>query len=97
MGRYVKIDKGTAIVAVDGGYDLCNTVSVNAELETAFQQGCTKVVVDFTNTTFIDSSVIRDCTKLRRKVKPENFSAKGAKGKVLSALKSAKLDAWLRS
>lgn len=95
--KYVTIDGAKAVVSVDGRFDLCKVVEVLSDLNTAYQNGCTKVVVDFANTTFIDSSVIRDLVKTRRKVKPENFSAKNASGAVLTALCAAKLDEWLKT
>lgn len=94
--KYVSIDGATAIIAVEGRYDLCRTVEVQSELMAAYQQGCTKVLVDFAKTTYIDSSAERDLVKTRRKVQPENFSARNASNIVLAALKTAKLDSWLK-
>lgn len=94
--KYVQIDGATAIVSVDGRYDLLKTQLVMNDLDTAFQNGCTKVVVDFGKTTYIDSAVERDLVRVRRKVKPENFSARNAEGDVLAALKAAKFDTWLK-
>lgn len=93
--KYVLIEGSTAIINVEGRYDLCRTVEVQSELMSAYQQGCTKVTVDFSKTTYIDSSAVRDLVKTRRRVQPENFSAKNAVNVVLAALKSAKLDSWL--
>lgn len=94
--RYVTTNADTATIAVEGDYTLKTTVVVMTELQQAYQQGCTKVVIDFKDTTYIDSSVIRDCSRIRKHVKPENFSAKNATGKVLAALSSANLDEWLK-
>lgn len=94
--RYVLISGSTATIAVEGRFDLCKTVEVQVELTQAYQQGCTKVCVDFSQTTYIDSSAIRDLVKTRRKVTPENFSGVHAGGVVLAALKAAKLDSWLK-
>lgn len=94
--KYVRIEGATAIVAVEGRFDLCKTVEVQSELKTAYQNGCTKVVVDFQDTTYIDSSVERDLIRTRRLVHPENFSARNAEGIVLAALKASKLDSWLK-
>lgn len=95
--KYVQIDGATAVVAVDGRYDLLKTQLVMNELDTAFQNGCTKVIVDFGKTTYIDSAVERDLVRVRRKVKAENFSARNAEGDVLAALKAAKFDTWLKN
>ena len=89
--RYVKINGGTATVKVDGRYDLCNTLDVMAELEVSFLNGCTKVKVDFSDTSEIDSAVIRDLQKICKRVKEENFTVSGAKEKVAQELKAAKL------
>ena len=95
--KYVSIDTATAIVSVDGRFDLCRTVEVQAELTSAYRHGCTKILVNFTRTTYIDSSAIRDLVKTRRRVHPENFSARNASNLVLAALKTAKLDIWLKN
>lgn len=96
--KYVSINGTTAVIKVDGRYDLCNTRDVVAEAETALMdKGCNSIVVDFENTTYFDSSVIRDLTRLRRKIKPEHFSARNATGKVLEMLRLAKLDSWLQN
>lgn len=95
--KYVTIDGAKAVISVSGKFDLCKIVDVLSELDTAYQNGCTKVQVDFAATSFIDSSVIRDLVKTRHKVRPENFSAKNADGVVLAALKAAKLDEWLKN
>lgn len=95
--KYVTIQGTSAIIKVTGRYDLINTRDVVAEVETAINnKGCSSIVVDFEKTTYMDSSVIRDLTKLRRKIKPENFSAKNAKDVVLEMLKRSKLDNWLQ-
>ena len=85
--RYVRINGGTAVVKVEGRYDLCNTLDVMAELETAFLNGCTKVKVDFTETSEIDSAAMKDLQKIQKKVRGENFSVFGAKGEVVEKLK----------
>lgn len=93
--RYVTISDDTAVIKVEGSYDLVNTMQVKEELDQAFQNGCTKVIVDFSQTEYFDSSVIRDLTKIRRDVGPNNFSGRNAHGKVYQMLKLSKLDSWL--
>lgn len=96
--KYVSIQGTTATIKVVGRYDLINTREVVAEAEVAINnKGCSSIVVDFDETKYLDSSVIRDLIKLRRKVKSENFSAKNAKGIVLEMLQKSKLDNWLQS
>ena len=89
--RYVKVNGGTAVVKVEESYDLCNTLEVMSELEQAFMNGCTKVRVDLTATTTIDSAVIHDLQKIQKRVRGENFSMFGAKGEVKEKLKQAQL------
>jgi len=89
--RYVKINGGTAIVKVEGRYDLCNTLDVMSELHDASLAGCTKVKVDLTNTTEIDSAAVKDLQKVQKRVRVENFSTYGAKGEVKEKIKQAQL------
>ena len=89
--RYVKINGGTAVIKVEGRYDLCNTLEVMAELNTAFLSGCTKVRVDFTQTTEMDSAAMKDLQKIRNRVRVENFSGFGATGEVSEKLKQAQI------
>ena len=79
--RYVKINGGTAIVKVEGRYDLCNTLDVMS----------TKVKVDLTNTTEIDSAAVKDLQKVRNRVRVENFEVYGAAGEVREKIKQAQL------
>lgn len=95
--KYVSIDGAAATINVEGRFNVCKIVEVKAQLDMANQNGCTKVIVNFDNTTFIDSSVTRELAKIRRKVGKENFSAKNATGVVLTALKVARLDEWLKN
>jgi anti-anti-sigma factor len=95
--EYVKINHPVATVAVTGQFKVSIARAVQAEIMSALSDnGCTKVVVDFSSTTFIDSSIQGLLIGVRRKIGSENFSAKGAKGTVLSALKAARLDEWLQ-
>jgi len=90
--RYVKINGGTAVVKVEGRYDLCNTLDVMGELHTAnVNFGCTKVEVDLTNTTEIDSAAVKDLQKVKSRVRAENFKAYGATGEVREKLKEAQM------
>jgi hypothetical protein len=90
--KYVAIEGPTAVIAVEGAFNLCRILEVQAELKLAYQQGCSKVVVDFTKSTDIDSSAQRCLTDVRRKVGTTNFKARNAMGRVLAAMKTAKLD-----
>ncbi len=96
--QYVSINGGTATIAVEGEYTLLCTLQVMSELKAAEQQGCTDIIVDFDKTTDIDSSAIRDLTRVYRTYNANgSFKCKNAKGRVLAMLKSAKLDEfWLK-
>ncbi len=89
--RYVKINGSTAVVKVEGRYDLCNTLEVMSELQTANYRGCTKVRVDLTNTMEIDSAAVKDLQKIKNRVRAENFEAYGATGEVREKLKEAQI------
>lgn len=52
------VDPSTWIVALHGEHDLTTTDGVRAELDAIFAQGTT-VVVDFSDSTFIDSAFVR--------------------------------------
>lgn len=94
--KHVMVDGNTAVVAVEGRYGLVTAVEVGQELKSSFNQfGCTRVKVDFSKTKFIDSSTIRQFTKIRRQVGEANFSVINPTGAVLQALKTAKLESWI--
>ena len=89
----VTIDGDTAIVKVVGRYNLIKTLKIEDELKEALnQQGCTKVVFDFSETKYSDSACNRQLKKTRDIVGAENFKVIGASGAVLRAFKTARLD-----
>lgn len=90
--------KGNKVtIAVQGRFNLVKVIEVQAELKDVFAQTSSlEIFVDFAGTTFIDSSVERFLIQLRRKVGKEKFHARNASGAVLSALRAARLDDWLR-
>lgn len=94
--QYVTIQNDTAILAVNGIFKFTCCKTVDAELKTAFQNGCTKVKVDFSNTKFIDSASVRQLCDIQRRVHAENFSVINVGTKVLTILRSEKLDSWIR-
>lgn len=93
--RFVSIKADTAVISVPGIFRVQRCPQLKADIETAVQNGCTKALVDFTDTTFLDSAAIKYLCKVRSDFHPENFSAKGATGKVKTILKSSALDDWL--
>lgn len=94
--QYVNINEGKAIISVEGEYTLLCTLEVMGEFKLAEQQGCTEVLVDFEKTTDIDSSAIRDLARVYRSYM-DRFHCKNATGRVLAALKGARLDElWLK-
>ena len=96
--EYVTIDGTTATVKVVGRYDLTKTVFVNRELEDAINGGVHKVIIDFEETTYIDSSTLRDLVRIGRRIGLENFFYKNANGDILVALQVGKLDtAWTKT
>lgn len=94
--KYVFISDDTATVAVDGRYDLVRNVEVTKEIQEALGQGCRRIHIDLSKTTYIDSSVEWSWIRLHRKVGEANFRLSGATGMVLDALRTAKFDKWIR-
>ena len=93
--RFVSIKDDTAVISVPGIFRYQGCPQLKADIETAKQNGCTKALVDFTDTTYMDSATIRYLCQVRSEFHPENFSARGATGKVRTILKSSRLDDWL--
>lgn len=89
--QYVAVKDGTATIAVNGRFDLCTIPLVEADLSTAFGTGCTKIVLDFADTTYIDSASISLLIKLKRRVGGENISAKNLKGEVYKVFEATNL------
>jgi ABC-type transporter Mla MlaB component len=94
--QFVTIKNDTAVLAVKGTFNFGLCKRVNSELEVAMQNGCTKVTVDFDETKFIDSASIRMLCDVRDRVRPDNFSAGNAHGKVMTVLQNSNLGGWLK-
>lgn len=90
--KYVSIDGETAIIRVAGRYDLVKTMVVDKELKSALQSGCQKILVDFGETKFSDSSVNRQLKKVRSMVGGDNFKIINCTGAVLKSMQTARLD-----
>ncbi len=93
--RFVSIQGDTAVVSVPGIFRVQRCPQLQADIETAMQNGCTKALIDFRETTFLDSAAIKYLCKIRSDFRPENFRVKGATGKVRTILKTSALDDWL--
>ena len=89
--RYVTMNGGKATIKVDGRYDLCNTLDVQSEMDIAFSNGCTKITVDFNDTSEIDSAAMLYLLKIRDTVSKKNFKIINAKGKIYECLSSWRL------
>lgn len=94
--KYVFISDDTATVAVNGRYDLVCNVEVTKEIQDALGQGCRRIHIDLSKTTYIDSSVEWSWIRMYRRVGEANFRLSGASGMVLDALRTAKFDKWIR-
>lgn len=95
--QYITIKDNTeAILAVSGNYTTSILKAVKAEFKSAINNGCIKLVVDFSNTNIIDSTGLSQLCEFRNEVHAPNFSAKNAHGKVLTVLKDSNLDSWLQ-
>lgn len=89
--KFVQINGETATVTVEDRFTLVEVLTVSAELEQAYNSGCSHVVFDFSKTTYIDSSCISEVIKATRKVGIDKTAIHHATGKVFMALKSARL------
>ena len=90
--KHVSIDGDTAVIHVVGRYDLIKTMEVENELKEALQGGCHKIVVDFADTKFADSSANRQLKKTCSLIGRENFTIVHCTGAVLKAMQTARLD-----
>ena len=90
--KYVSIDGETAVIRVAGRYDLVKTMVVDKELKSALQSGCQKILVDFGETKFSDSSVNRQLKKVSSMVGGDNFKFINCTGAVLKSMQTARLD-----
>lgn len=95
--RYVEINGPTAVISVTGNFDMVTSLQVSEELNVAFNNGCTKVLVDFENTIFIDSAAIGGLIRARRRVGAENFAVLNVKGEVLKSFNGYRLMGWLKN
>lgn len=94
--KYVTIENETLTLAIPGDYKFSLTKVIDYEVQTAYQNGCTKALVDMKDTRTLDSSALRQLTKISRHVREENFSVKNARGLPLSVLKSNGLERWIK-
>lgn len=90
--KYVSIDGETAVIRVAGRYDLVKTIVVDKELKSAMQSGCKKILVDFGETKFSDSSVNRQLKMVRIMVGGDNVKVVNCTGAVLKSMQTARLD-----
>lgn len=91
MGKYVKMREGTAAIAVAGRFDLCAIPLLEGELLTAYTSGCTKVEVDFAETTYLAPASLELLMEVKKKVGAENFIIKNLKGAVLKIFREMDL------
>lgn len=94
--QFVNVKDTIAVLTVSGNYTTSCLKAVRAEVRSAINQGCTKLIVDFQNTHIIDSTGLSQLCEFRNEVHPENFSAKNAHGRVLTVLRDSNLDTWLK-
>ena len=96
--KYVTTDGTTAIVSIDGRFDLIKTLEVEQEINDAIhQRGCDAITFDLDSTRYIDSSANRLMKKSRDIIGAENFSVINVTATaVRKALKTAKLDILFR-
>lgn len=96
LGSFVSIDNSVAIVDVEGKYDVGITANVSDSLDQAYLQGCTSVLFEMANTTYITSATTRMFFKMGRKFGGnKNLQIVNAKGRVLAALQEAAVDKYI--
>lgn len=71
MSQYVTISGDTAVISVTGKFDFLHIGIIMREMESAFQEGVTKVIVDLAETKSIDAAAVKGLIKLYRRVKPD--------------------------
>ena len=91
--RFVSVDKttNTASIAVKGDATIIEGVQVKDEADDAYAMGCSKFVVDFKDTEFMDSAFIQALVYIFQKVGGDNFFYKNASGPVMDILEGASL------
>lgn len=95
--KYVKLaENNTATISVGGSWSLIQRVEVDEEIASAYMKGTNTFIVDFKDTTFIDSSAIQGLVLLRRKVGKDNFWVINPHDEVYKALKGPKLTDWIK-
>lgn len=92
---YVTVKNDTAIIKVDG--EIINTTikQIKAELDSAYQAGCTKVCFDLLKTTDIESAGITGMFQIRNKVGPENFSCRNLNQEITELFIATALNSWI--
>lgn len=95
--KYVQIDGDTAILKVKGRFDLVRTEEADGEIDEALiNHGCRKLILDLSETTFLDSAAIRTINDNLQRVGRDNFEARNAVAdEVALEMLSSELDeAW---
>ena len=94
---YVTIQKPVAIIKVDGAMRAKQAFVVRDEMATAISvNGCTEVVVDFADTTYIDSASINEFVRMERQVGTDNFSVKNPNDDIYEYLEVNCLNHWVK-
>lgn len=92
---YTRVVNETAHIAVPGDFTSMKCKELKLDYETAKQSGCTKVVVDFSNTNKLDSRAHQCLAMMRRDIKPENFAVINIKGQPLDLLETSNCEDWI--
>ena len=94
--KFVTMSGNIATVSVSGSWTLIQRVQVDEEISSAYSKGANTFIIDFKNTTFIDSAAIQGLVLLWRKAGKENFWVINAHDEVFRALKGPKLTDWIK-
>lgn len=85
-----------ATISVPGEFTSMKCKNVKLDFDTAIQTGCTKVVIDFINTTKLDSRAQQLLTMIRKQIKADNFSVINVSGQPLTLLNSTNCEDWIK-
>ena len=94
--KYTTITPPTATVSVPGPFIKSTWMELDAELNAAYQNGCTKVVIDLAQTAWIDSTTIKRYARIKDYVGSSNLILANPQPKVLAILKAGRLESFIR-
>ena len=97
ISMYVNIKGSVATIKVTGAMRSTQAFVVKDEITSALNvKGCTQVVVDSEDTTYIDSASINEFVRIERLVGGDNFSVKNPNEDIYEYLEINELQYWVK-